>query len=444
MAQPGITAKIEELQFRIKTDPKSRLFFPLAEELRKNGKLAEAEQVLRTGLGVHPTYLSAWVSLGRVLREQHKNAEAVDALTKALQVDPGNVVAARLLGDSYLDLGEKVEAIKKYKLVHALMPGDEELETRIELLDRELRPAPEPEPEPVAAMPESPFAEPEPVAAEPESPFAEAEPEPVPEPEPQPEPVFSATADVPFAPPESLFDETSPIHRTIETPFDTDDEIPMSAQHAESPFEEPSGYTADALAIEQPEGMHIEEAPLVAEVPTIWSEEPRESELVADVFAPAEPEPSAPDDDLTATTTMADLYVRQGLIEDARKIYEHMLERDPSNDELRSKLDALGERVAGLPGDQVAETTSLDSETESAATWQLGNPATESSATQQLSNPATEPPATWQPGNPATEYQATDDEERHPGNPATLHSHAKVVVLEQWLAKVAKRESQGA
>jgi tetratricopeptide (TPR) repeat protein len=335
MAQPGITAKIEELQFRIKTDPKSRLFFPLAEELRKNGKLPEAEQVLRTGLGIHPTYLSAWVSLGRVLREQQKNAEAVDALTKALQVDPGNVVAARLLGDSYLDLGEKVEAIKKYKLVHALMPGDEELETRIELLDRELRPAPEPEP----------------VAAEPESPFAEPEPLPEPEPEPQPEPAFSATADVPFAPTESLFDETSPIHRTVETPFDTGDEIPMAAQHAESPFEEPSGYTADALAIEHPEGMHIEEAPLVAEVPAVWTaeEEPRESEPAADMFAPAEPEPSAPDDDLTATTTMADLYVRQGLIEDARKIYAHLLERDPGNDDLRAKLEALSEPVVGLP-----------------------------------------------------------------------------------------------
>jgi len=405
MAQPGITAKIEELQFRIKTDPKSRLFFPLAEELRKNGKLAEAEQVLRTGLGVHPTYLSAWVSLGRVLREQQKNAEAVDALTKALQVDPGNVVAARLLGDSYLDLGEKVEAIKKYKLVHALMPGDEELETRIELLDRELRPAPEPEPEP------------EPVAAEPESPFAEPKPEPEPQPEPAPQPAFSPTADVPFAPAESLFDETSPIHRTVETPFDTDDEIPMSAQHAESPFEEPSGYTADALAIEQPEGMHIEEAPLVAEVPTVWSEEPRESEIAADVFAPADAEPPA-DGDLTATTTMADLYVRQGLTDDARKIYEHLLERDPSNDELRQKLNALDH--------EVAETTpSSDLVAESAATWQPGNPATDA--------------ATQQPSNPAI-----DDEERHPGNPAKLHSHAKVVVLEQWLAKVAKRESEHA
>jgi tetratricopeptide (TPR) repeat protein len=357
MAQPGITAKIEELQFRIKTDPKSRLFFPLAEEFRKNGKLAEAEQVLRTGLGVHSTYLSAWVSLGRVLREQHKNAEAVEALTKALQVDPGNVVAARLLADAYLDLGEKVEAIKKYKLVHALMPSDEELEARIDQLDRDLSPAP--------------------VAP--------------PEPEPEPEPVFAETAAVPFAQIESPFDDTTPTLHTSETPFDTGDEIPMAAQHEESPFEEPSGYTAAALEVEHLDGMHVEEAPLVAEVPTVWSEEPD-----ADVFAPAEEEVAPQEeDDLTSTTTMADLYVRQGLVGEARKIYQHILERDPSNSELRSKLDALDETPAETPAQHL-------------------------------------------------EAAPADDELREPGNPATLHNHAKVAVLQQWLTKVAKREQPDA
>src|SRR4051794_6834674 len=378
MAQPGITAKIEELQFRIKTDPKSRLFFPLAEELRKNGKPAEAEQVLRTGLSVHSTYLSAWVSLGRVLREQHKNAEAVEALTKALQVDPGNVVAARLLADAYLDLGEKVEAIKKYKLVHALMPSDEELQARIDQLDRDLAPAP---PAPVAPEPE-----PEPVVSQTaDVPFA-AEPEP----QPEPQPFFAEEpTEVPFAAqPESPFDETTPILRTAETPFDTGDEIPMAAQHDDSPFEEPSGYTAAALEVEQPEGMHIETAPLVAEVPTVWTEE------AADVFAPAEPEAAPQEDDVTSTTTMADLYVRQGLVDDARKIYQHLLDRDPANNELRSKLDALDESAVVMP---VVATEA-----------------------------------------------AVDEEIPQPGNPATLHNHAKVVVLQQWLTKVAKREEQSA
>jgi tetratricopeptide (TPR) repeat protein len=415
MAQPSISAKIEELQFRIKVDPKSRLFFPLAEELRRNGKLPEAEQVLRTGLGVHSAYLSAWVSLGRVLREQHKNSEAVDALTTALQVDPGNVVAARLLADAYLDLGQKVEAIKKYKLVHALMPSDEELEAKIEQLDRELQAA-APEPfAPVEEMPESPFAEPEPLAGN-----------------AAPEPAFAATADVPFAPmPETPFDETAPISRT-ETPFDTGDATPMAAHHTESPFEEPSGYTSETFEIEQPAGIHVEGAPPVAEERSVWIEEPPGIEPAADVFAPAEPV-VAHDDDVTATTTMADLYVRQGLIDEARKIYEHVLQRDPSDEEVRTKLAALneraelprdqvvglpGERAAELPGDHVAESPAAESEQ---APWHPDNVTTES---------AYEP--------------AKEEAPPQPGDPSNLHGHARVAALEQWLARVSRREQGGA
>lgn len=405
MAQPGISAKIEELQFRIKTDPKSRLFFPLAEELRRNGKLPDAEQVLRTGLVVHANYLSAWVSLGRVLREQGKNADAVEALNTALQVDPGNVVAARLLADAYLDLGEKVEAIKKYKLVHALMPSDEELEARIAQLDRDL-----------SAVPTEPVA---PVVEEQQSPFDETETGPSPEPDnaiPS-----AATADVPFAAPqETPFDETAPITHTVETPFDTGDEIPMAAQHVESPFEEPSAYTEASLEIEQPAGMHVEEAPAASEE-SVWAEEPQANETAADVFAPSEPEAVAQDDDITATTTMADLYVRQGLLNDARRIYEHLLQRDPYDDDVRAKLEALDAQVAGLPGEHVAELSA--------------------SEPPQPDAPATEAEATWHPGNLAT----PSDEEPPPqaGNPATLRSHGKAAVLEQWLAKVSRREPSG-
>ena len=284
MAQPATNAKIEELRFRLKTDPKSRLFFPLAEELRKAGQLTEAEQVLRTGLVVHPAYLSAWVSLGRVLRDQKKDEDAVDALSRALQLDPGNVVAARILGDAYLTLGDKLEAIKKYKLVHALMPADEELEAVIASLDRDLNPP--------------------------------APPPPPPEPEPVPE------VSIPEVPVPEVFEEESPFDRTM-PPFaeSTGDAEPMHVAHEESPFEEPvAEYTADALAVEAPVGMHITEAPVVEE------EE-------ADVFEPAE--------DVSNTLTMADLYARQGLADDARHIYENLLARDPANEEVRAKLDAL-------------------------------------------------------------------------------------------------------
>jgi len=46
---------------------------------------------------------------------------------------------------------------------------------------------------------------------------------------------------------------------------------------------------------------------------------------------------------------MADLYARQGLTDDARQIYETILARDPDNDDVRAKLDALSGGQAILP-----------------------------------------------------------------------------------------------
>jgi tetratricopeptide (TPR) repeat protein len=348
MAQPQSNPKIEELRFRLKTDAKSRLFYPLAEELRKVSRFEESEQILRTGLEHHPTYLSAWVSLGRVLRDQHKHDGAAEALNKALQLDPGNVVAARLLADSYLDLGDKVEAIKKYKLVHALLPSDQDLPALIERLDREINPI-------APAAEETPFAEEAapPPPEEPEAPFApSATPMEDTRPQTRPEPSFAVAAA-----------RLEVEHQaTVETPFaddDTGDEEPMAAAHIESPFEQTAGYTADSLTVEKPLGFHVEQAPLVAEVPVVIEEESpfaepeSEPEPAADVFAPADPVRAA--DDLTNTITMADLYARQGLTGDAHQIYENILQRDPDNDAVRAKLDALTPALSAAEGPPAAE-----------------------------------------------------------------------------------------
>lgn len=389
--------KIEELRFRLKADPKNRIFYPLAEELRKVAQLTEAEQVLRTGLTHHPTYLSAWVSLGRVLRDQGNNNEAVEALNKALVIDPGNVVAARLLADAYLSLGEKVEAIKKYKLVHALLPSDDQLLEVIARLDQELNAPP---PAPVVAEPEpEPPPEPELEAQSEPEPQPEPEPEVQPEPEPEPQQVFAAPETSPFAQSEP---ESEPI------PF-----VMASEEPAEEPAEEPgeeSPFANDDAAIlaaaEETFGMERRTAPAaVAEEPAPadeampWGDEPAADEPAlanepaadetaaepaadepaADVFAavdeqvapitqfeepvaeepvveePAVEEPptfespfaeeepvaAAPDEDLTETVTMADLYARQGMTAKAIEIYEHILQRDPHNEAVRAKHDAL-------------------------------------------------------------------------------------------------------
>lgn len=351
MAQAATNPKIEELRFRLKSDPKSRLFYPLAEELRKISHFEEAEQVLRGGLANHPTYLSAWVSLGRVLRELHKDKDAVDALTKALQLDPGNVVAARLLADAYLALGEKVEAIKKYKLVYALH-ADEELEGTIARLETEIN-APAVIPEP--AEEQTPWAT-TPPAAEPQT--------------AAPAPPFQPPQ---FPPPESdrVFDETaSSILKRQKFELATGDAEPMRAAHTESPFEEAGlteGYGADAFSVEQPPGTHMTLSPLTAEIPSPVPPPPLEPSAAgeeADVFEPAAAPPGiAPgivttdyavtsslspldEEDFARTIRMADLYAAEGSIDEARDIYEDLLARDPNNASIRAKLDALSAPAA--------------------------------------------------------------------------------------------------
>jgi hypothetical protein len=120
----------------------------------------------------------------------------------------------------------------------------------------------------------------------------------------------------------------------------------MAAAHTESPFEQTAGYTVASLTVEKPVGFHVEQAPLAAEVPSViedeespFAEPESEQEQAADVFAPADP--VRPTDDLTNTITMADLYAQQGLTDDARQIYENILQRDPGNGAVRAKLDAL-------------------------------------------------------------------------------------------------------
>src|SRR5207247_10147722 len=94
--------------------------------------------------------------------------------------------------------------------------------------------------------------------------------------------------------------------------IETGDAEPMSAAHMESPFEQTGGYTSASLTVEKPLGIHIEPAPLAAELESPWDEEPKPP------FASPEREPAHAADDLTTTLTIADLCTRHGLTADTR------------------------------------------------------------------------------------------------------------------------------
>ena len=324
------TPKIEELRARLKAEPKSRHFYPLAEELRKHHQFEQAEEILREGLQHHPGYLSAWISLGRVLRDRAKDHEAVEVLKRALALDGGNVVAAKLLAQAYLGVGDKVDAIKKFKLVFALMPADAEVEAEIERLDRELNPhkyAP--------AVEESPAAGP---AIQPatSSEIASGSLEALPE-----AGRFDLTDSHPFSVDEEPFVATSEaaLSNLLE-PSAADESAAPAAEAAAGPESvDESPFPADVLpaSLDSAEPEPFEPASLVDE-----------GVLKADVFEgsgeqDSEESGAVPPAPIPATLTMAQLYEAQGHVDQERALYGEIVQHEPANEEARAGLIRLGE-----------------------------------------------------------------------------------------------------
>ncbi|HUO84734.1 MAG TPA: tetratricopeptide repeat protein [Thermoanaerobaculia bacterium] len=366
MADAGTTPRIEELRARLKADPKSRLFYPLAEELRKVKQLPEAERVLREGLAVHTTYLSAWISLGRVLKDAGKHAEAIEVLEKALGIDAGNVVSARLLADTYLLVGDRVEALKKFKLVRALLPADEEVSETIQRLEDEIANA---QTDRFSAPPESEVSPDDVAAGGPEAAPADLEP-PVSEDQGTPLEVIESTPATPEAMTSDERDQEP--GQGFEA---SESEVFQASDQQTAAVEEPWG--TERAEIEGADPVESAQEPRPAEVPPIESEERAElpdwlppkgdysategsgSSIATEEESPFEArEPDREDraegDHLeagvAATATLAQIYAEQGHTERAREVYEQMLAREPENLEYRRRIEELSGRESAPAG----------------------------------------------------------------------------------------------
>jgi Flp pilus assembly protein TadD len=144
--------RIEDLRRRVQKDPASIAFAQLAEELRRAGALQEAVDVSLSGLAIHPSYLSARVTLGRALLELDRLEQAQTELERVLNGAPENLAARRGLGEIFNRRGHADEALVHYRAALALAPNDPDLEESVATLSRlEARPAVSPVEEAVAS-----------------------------------------------------------------------------------------------------------------------------------------------------------------------------------------------------------------------------------------------------------------------------------------------------
>ena len=140
----GENSRIEDLRRRVQKDPSSIAFAQLAEECRRAGELQEAVDVCRTGLDIHPGYLSARVTLGRALLELNQLDEAQLQLETVLRSAPENLAALRALAETLHHRGELGDALTQYRAALSLAHNDPDLQRTVAELAKKIDPAPPP------------------------------------------------------------------------------------------------------------------------------------------------------------------------------------------------------------------------------------------------------------------------------------------------------------
>jgi tetratricopeptide (TPR) repeat protein len=132
--------RIEDLRRRVRKDPASIAFAQLAEEYRRAGQYQESVEACHVGLGIHPNYLSARVTLGRALIEIGQLDEALRELELVLKSAPENLAAIRGIADSHHRQEAFGKALEFYKRALGLARNDPDLEQTVADLTQLLTP----------------------------------------------------------------------------------------------------------------------------------------------------------------------------------------------------------------------------------------------------------------------------------------------------------------
>lgn len=391
MTDGSFPDRLAQLKARWESDPSSRIFLQLAEEYRHQGRIQEALAVLDRGLQEHPGYLSALVAKGRCHLELGEGDAARSVLERVVKQDATQMVANKLLVRAYLDTGDPGRARERLDLYSLLNDSDSEigdLRRQIKLMDRPK--------EQVVSDDIFDLGE---VRRQPaEDVFSLEAPAPPP-PAPAPEEVFepsdgdtdgdlfpglvsrssreryltSLAAEgifevglTPMAPSEVPVPAEAPGLAIFAPPAAMPEEPPLPAESdlAVTRFEEP-GISEPEPAVE--DASWLEEIPVVPEAPAY------EPAPVFEDLAPISP-PAAPveepvedlwaDEDITplpelpelepepaplqaaqpvATATLGEIYLRQGHVDEAERIFRDVLEREPGSGAALAGLERIEE-----------------------------------------------------------------------------------------------------
>jgi len=357
-----ISAEIEKYATALAKDPKSRAFAPLAEAYRRAGMLDEAVMVAQDGLKIHPAYHSGRVALGRAYFEKGMLSEALQELENVTKVSPDNIVAQKVLGEIYFRRGEKEKAKRLFSLVLTLSPGDKEAEEKLKALAQpESQPVPEPHPLP-EPEPETERFKGSEFKVQKDQPVSEPEPETKPVPIPESESSRAEPKTEMIAEPEDLVSEAFSRAQAEEIEAKPESvprpEPELEPEPSEAPSR-PEPEKTDELEIEDDAQPAVETEP---GKPSDLSDQSDLSDLVPGPEPALEPEPETErfkgsefkvqkdqpvSESEIATPTIAEIYVKQGLLDKALNVYREILKENPGARDIIQRVVELSRLVPG-------------------------------------------------------------------------------------------------
>lgn len=359
--------RIEELKTRWEKNSSSRVFVQLAEEYRRQGQLEEAISVLEKGLAEQPNYLTAQVTLGRCLLESGRAEKAVEMLSRVMEQDPSHPLAGKLLVEAHLEMGQIEEANTRLDLYRMMADNDSEVE-RLEARLQAARETPDQAQEPTGVPGGAADSERTPTHAPPTgAPSTGTSPT---ETSPTENPDIASGAGGSSAgadESEDVFDlgdldlnqgsEESALEESNQAPFaldpvDADAPLPASPASTESASID---VATPATSTEPTSTEPASDEPFgdLLGGESGWPDS-QGAQAEDDVFGLADeaeeeaavgsPEQEPDENREEATVTLGQLYMSQGHDEEAVRIFQSVLQRDPTNEVSRTALAQLEAR----------------------------------------------------------------------------------------------------
>lgn len=123
---------------KLQEDPTSRVFAPLAESYRRLGRIDEAIEICQRGLEHHPDFHGGRVALAKCFLDKHRYEDAQKELERVVHLAPENLLAQKLLGDSFSAQCLEKQALHAYKMALLLAPCDISLAEKIRQIENKL------------------------------------------------------------------------------------------------------------------------------------------------------------------------------------------------------------------------------------------------------------------------------------------------------------------